>query len=183
MQSKLLFTQAISITSILFCAAAIAAFAEVPKALTVTSSAISEGATLPKKYTGDGADVSPPLSWSAGPSGTKSYALSCEDPDAPWGTWWHWIMFNIAPETRQVSENVPKVAALAQGVWQGQNDFHKPGYNGPAPPAGKLHHYQFKVMALDTMLTLSADSNKDAFKKALKGHVLAEGQLTGVYKR
>jgi Raf kinase inhibitor-like YbhB/YbcL family protein len=175
--------KAISVVSIIFCTGASVAFAQTAAPLSLKSSAISEGAAVPKKYTGDGADVSPPLAWSTGPSGTKCYALSCEDPDAPSGTWWHWIIFNISPETTQLGENLAKTPTLAQGVLQGSNDFHKPGYNGPAPPAGKLHHYQFKVMALDSMLSLKADCNKDAFKKALKGHVLAEGQLTGVYQR
>lgn len=150
--------------------------------MSVTSSAFSEGATVPRKYTGDGEDVSPPLSWTP-TAQAKSYAISCEDPDAPAGTWWHWILFNIGPDTHQLGEGVPKVATMAKGVLQGSNDFHKPGYNGPAPPPGKVHHYIFKVMALDTMLALKADCGKEAFKRALKGHVLAEGQLTGVYKR
>lgn len=157
--------------------------AESKNALSVSSTAISPGAAIDKKFTGDGADVSPPLSWSAGPAATKSYAISCEDPDAPLGTWWHWILFNITPQTHQVSENVPKVAKLAGGVTQGANDFGKPGYNGPSPPPGKVHHYVFKVMALDTVLNLKPNCDKDAFKKALNAHILAEGQLVGTYKR
>lgn len=154
-----------------------------PTKLKVTSTAITEGATVPKKYTGDGEDFSPPLAWSVGPAGTKSYAISCEDPDAPGGTWWHWIIFNISPKTQQLGENVPKVSVLAQGVGQGKSDFDKPGYNGPAPPPGKLHHYEFKVVALDYVLTLSPQATKESYKKAIKGHVLAEGKLTGTYKR
>lgn len=151
--------------------------------LRVTSSAFSQNSSIPKKYTGDGDDVSPPLSWTAGPPKTKSYALSCEDPDAPSGTWWHWILFNMSPGTTVLGEAVPKVAQMAQGVGQGANDFHKPGYNGPAPPAGKVHHYNFKVRALDTMLTIRPNCSKEAYEAAIKGHVLAEGQLTGVYQR
>jgi Raf kinase inhibitor-like YbhB/YbcL family protein len=182
MQGKTSLIQAISILSLVLCQTA-SAPAIAAQALNVTSSAITQGATVPKKYTGDGADMSPPLAWSAGPAGTKSYALSCEDPDAPSGTWWHWILFNMSPKTQQLGESVPKAATLAQGVIQGANDFHKPGYNGPAPPAGKLHHYNFKIMALDTVLSLGANCSKEAFKSAIKGHVLAEGQLTGVYQR
>lgn len=178
MQRKLI----VSIVMFGICTSASIA-ADTPKALSVTSTAIAEGVTIPKKYTKDGDDVSPPLSWSKGPDGTKSYAIDCEDPDAPGGTWWHWIMFNLAPEATSLAENQAKSASSAQGVLQGSNDFHKPGYNGPAPPAGKVHHYYFKVMALDTKLSLSENADKDAFKKALKGHVLAEGRLTGVYKR
>lgn len=151
--------------------------------LAVTSSVLKEGATIDKKYTGDGADVSPPLAWSKGPAGTKSYAITCEDPDAPMGTWWHWILFNLKPDTQSLGENVPKVPTLAGGVGQSSNDFRKLGYNGPAPPPGKLHHYLFKVKALDTVLSLKPKSGKQEFSEAIKSHVLAEGQLTGVYKR
>ena len=151
--------------------------------LAVTSAAIKEGATIDKKFTGDGIDVSPPLSWSKGPPGTKSYAVSCEDPDAPVGTWWHWILVNVKPDTQQIEENVSKVPVLAGGVAQGMNDFHKVGYNGPSPPPGKEHHYHFKVKALDTVLNLKTNSGKEAFTQAVKGHVLAEGELIAVYKR
>jgi Raf kinase inhibitor-like YbhB/YbcL family protein len=151
--------------------------------LAVTSTAIKEGASIDKKYTEDGADFSPPLAWSKGPAGTKCYAISCEDPDAPMGTWWHWIIFNISPSTQVLGENVPKVPALAGGVEQGSNDFRKIGYNGPAPPPGKVHHYLFKVVALDTLLNFKGVIRKEAYADAIKGHVLAEGQLTGVYKR
>lgn len=182
MQSRLSFRQAISLISLILCTSS-AALAEPAGTLTVTSSAFKEGDTIPKKFTGDGADISPPFAWAAGPVGTKSYALSCEDPDAPGGTWWHWILFNVAPETNQLGESISKSGEVKGVGLQGLNDFHKDGYNGPAPPAGKLHHYHFKIMALDTMLSLGPHAAKVAFIKAVKGHVLAEGQITGVYKR
>lgn len=151
--------------------------------LRLTSTSFQDGAKISKRYSGDGDDVSPALKWSAGPAKTKSYAVSCEDPDAPGGVWWHWIVFNIKPTTTEFGENVPKTAKLAQGVAQGRNDFGKSGYNGPAPPPGKLHHYVFTVFALDSELALQANCSKSEFKNALKGHILDQGQLTGVYER
>lgn len=164
-----------------FAFAALPAAAE--KKLAVTSSVMKEGAVIDKKYSGDGADLSPPIAWTQGPASTKSYALCCFDPDAPVGTWWHWIIFNIDPKTTQLGENVPKAAKLAAGVSQGANDFGRPGYNGPSPPPGSPHHYHFKVMALDCMLKLKPNCKKEEFNSAVKGHVLAEGELTGLYKR
>ncbi len=153
------------------------------KSLTVSSPVLRQNVAVEKKYSSDGVDFSPAISWSPGPTGTKSFAIICTDSDAPDGTWWHWIIFNISPKTLQLQENVPKSGNLAQGVCQGMNDFHRIGYNGPDPPPGKLHHYEFKVMALDTTLALKPGCDKNAFKTALNGHVLAEGQLTGTYKR
>ncbi|MBX9690387.1 MAG: YbhB/YbcL family Raf kinase inhibitor-like protein [Candidatus Obscuribacterales bacterium] len=151
--------------------------------LNVESAALKAGAEIARKFTGDGSDLSPPLSWSKGPSGTKTFAITCTDPDAPVGTWWHWIIANIPAETLALGENVPKTAILAKDVCQGLNDFKQTGYNGPAPPPGKLHHYHFKVMALDCKLSLPKNFAKAAFQQAIKGHVLAEGELMGVYKR
>jgi hypothetical protein len=157
--------------------------AESAEKLSLSSSTFANGAPLPKKYTGDGADISPPLAWTSGPKGTKSYSLCCSDPDAMPEPFWHWTLFNMSPNTKQLGENVPKVACLAQGVTQGANEVRTPGYTGPAPPPGKVHHYVFQIMALDTMLSLKPGCDKNSFKTAIKGHVLAEGQLTGTYKR
>jgi Raf kinase inhibitor-like YbhB/YbcL family protein len=151
--------------------------------LSLSSTALSDGTAVPKKYTGEGEDSSPPLAWSRGPSGTKSYALSCEDPDAPGGTWWHWMVYNISADTTQLESGLAKTASLEHGIMQGRNDFRKTGYNGPLPPPGKLHHYEFKIRALDTMLNLAPNAGKAQFTGALRGHVLAEGQLTCTYKR
>jgi hypothetical protein len=156
---------------------------EATQKLSVSSSSFADGAPLLKKYTGDGADVSPPLTWTAGPKGSKSYALCCSDPDAVPEPFWHWTLFNISPNTKQLGENVPKVVCLAQGVTQGANDARTAGYTGPAPPPGKVHHYVFQLMALDTMLSLKPGCDKNSFKTAIKGHILAEGQITGTYKR
>lgn len=151
--------------------------------VTVTSSAFKEGEFIPKKYTGEGPDVSPPLVFTGIPAGAKSIALICDDPDAPVGNWVHWVIFNIKPDIKSLAENLPKTAKVLETANQGSNDFRKIGYNGPMPPPGKPHRYFFKVYALDTMLTLPDGAKKADLEKAMKGHILAEGQLMGKYKR
>ena len=151
-------------------------------ALTVTSTAFQEGGMIPKQYTCDGADISPPLSWSGVPTGTKSLALISDDPDAPMGTWVHWVLFNIPPDTTKLPEKVPADQTLASGARHGVTDFGKFGYGGPCPPGG-THRYYFKLYALDTMLDLTGRITKKDLLKAMEGHILAEGQLMGKYKR
>ena len=138
----------------------------------LTSTAFKQGMTIPKKYTGDGTDQSPPLHWSEPPSGTKSIALICADPDAPRGTWVHWVLFNV-----------PTTETLGNGTKQGKNDFGNIGYGGPAPPKGKPHRYFFKLYALDVTLDLPPGAIKAQLESAMKGHILAEGQLMGNYQR
>lgn len=162
--------------------AALAAPAKTQK-LSVSSSAFSEGAVVPKPHTGDGKDISPALSWSGAPSATKTLALTVEDPDAPGGTWFHWIIFNIPASEKSLAENVARTPTLPGGAAQGRNDFDKTGYNGPAPPKGSLHHYQFKLLALDTKLSLKPNCSKVEYYKAIKGHILASGTLTATYSR
>jgi Raf kinase inhibitor-like YbhB/YbcL family protein len=149
----------------------------------LTSPSFQPGATIPKQYTGDGADRSPPLRWSEPPAGTKSLALICADPDAPGGTWVHWVIFNLPAQARELEEGVATTDVLGNGAKQGKNDFDKIGYGGPAPPKGKPHRYFFKLYALDTTLDLPAGASKAQLDKAMKGHVLAEGQLMGTYGR
>jgi Raf kinase inhibitor-like YbhB/YbcL family protein len=149
----------------------------------LTSPAFSEGADIPKQFTGDGADQSPRLQWSEPPAGTKSLALICDDPDAPRGTWVHWVLYNLPADARELGEGVPTTDALSNGAKQGKNDFGKIGYGGPAPPKGKPHRYFFKLYALDTTLTLPAGATKDQVIAAMKGHILADGQLMGKYSR
>ncbi len=151
--------------------------------LELTSTAFQQGETIPKQYTGDGVDQSPPLRWSEPPTGTKSIALICDDPDAPRGTWVHWVLFNLPPQTRQLEESVPTTATLGNGAKQGKNDFGNIGYGGPAPPKGKAHRYFFKLYALDIVLDLPTGATKAQLEAAMKGHILAEGQLMGTYKR
>ncbi len=149
----------------------------------LTSTAFQEGANVPKKYTGDGDDVSPPLKWEGTPTGTKSFALICDDPDAPRGTWVHWVLFNIPAEKTELPEAVPTTPKLADGARQGTNDFKKIGYGGPAPPPGKPHRYFFKLYALDRMLELPEGAKKKDVEDAMDKHVLAHGQLIGKYGR
>jgi Raf kinase inhibitor-like YbhB/YbcL family protein len=149
----------------------------------LTSTAFPPGATIPKPYTGDGADRSPPLRWSEPPPGTTSLALICDDPDAPRGTWVHWVLFNLPAQSRELEEGVPRKDLLDNGAKQGKNDFGKVGYGGPAPPRGKPHRYFFKLYALDVVVDLPAGATKAQLEDAMKGHVLAEGQLMGTYQR
>jgi Raf kinase inhibitor-like YbhB/YbcL family protein len=156
---------------------------ESPMSIEVTSTAFQQGMTIPKQYTGDGVDQSPPLRWSEPPSGTKSIALICDDPDAPRGTWVHWVLFNLPTQTRELEEGVPTTATLPSGAKQGKNDFGNLGYGGPAPPKGKEHRYFFKLYALGVAVDLTAGATKAQLEGAMKGHILAQGQLMGTYKR
>lgn len=151
--------------------------------MTLTSSAFTEGTAIPKKYTGDGEDFSPPLKWTGVPEGTKSLALICDDPDAPVGTWVHWVLYDLPPTATELVEGLPVSAALSNGARQGVNDFRKLGYGGPAPPRGKPHRYFFKIYALDVELSLKPGARKPDLEAAMKGHILAEGQLMGTYQR
>lgn len=151
--------------------------------ISLSSSAFEDGGIIPARYTADGEDVSPPLAWGAVPAGTRSLALICDDPDAPRGTWVHWVIFNIPPETRELPEAVPAEEVLADGARQGRNDFGRIGYGGPAPPPGRAHRYFFKLYALDTVLELEPGATKAQLLEAMKGHILAAGQLMGRYQR
>lgn len=150
--------------------------------LHLTSTAFKEGEAIPTKYGCKGADISPPLQWSDAPPETKSLALIVDDPDAPMGTWVHWVIFNIPPTATGLPEDVPAKESSADGAIQGKNDFRNIGYGGPCPPGG-THRYFFKLYALDTVLQLKAGCSKADLLKAMKGHVVAEGQLMGRYSR
>ena len=152
-------------------------------ALELTSSVFQAGQPIPQQYTGDGKDVSPALKWTDPPAGTKSFALICDDPDAPRKTWVHWVLFNVPAESRELNEGVPAQETLPGGARQGKNDFGKLGYGGPAPPRGKPHRYFFRLYALDTMLDLSTGASKADLIKAMEGHVLSEAALMGTYAR
>jgi Raf kinase inhibitor-like YbhB/YbcL family protein len=157
--------------------------ADKPIALTLTSTAFQEGQPIPTRHTGDGADVSPPLRWADVPAGTQSLALVCEDPDAPRGTWTHWVLFNLPAGARELSEGVPRKGVLPDGTQQGTNDFGKVGYGGPAPPPGKPHRYFFTLYALDTTLNLQSGATRKQLLALAQGHVLGEGRLMGTYAR
>jgi len=147
-------------------------------AIQLSSSAFDEGEPIPVKYTCDGEDVSPPLRWSGVPAGTRSLALIADDPDAPRGTFVHWILFGIPPQTTELVEG-----QQLSGVAQGRNDFGRTGYGGPCPPRGNPHRYFFKLYALDTDLQLPPGATKQDLLRAMEGHIIAEGQLMGVYQR
>jgi Raf kinase inhibitor-like YbhB/YbcL family protein len=148
----------------------------------VTSKAFQDGGMIPKEYTCDGANISPPLAWDSVPGGAKSLALIADDPDAPAKTWVHWVLYGLPASVKELPENVPPQEKIAGGGTQGKNDFNKLGYGGPCPPSG-THRYYFKLYALDTELALNAGSTKDQLLKAMEGHILAEGQLIGKYTR
>jgi Raf kinase inhibitor-like YbhB/YbcL family protein len=149
----------------------------------VTSTSFQQGASISVQHTGDGADRSPPLRWSDLPDGTESIAIICDDPDAPRGTWVHWVLFNLPADVHELEAGVPTTETLDNGASQGKNDFGNIGYGGPAPPKGKPHRYFFKVYALDRLLELKPGSTKSQLESAMKGHVVAEGQLMGKYQR
>ena len=151
-------------------------------AMAITSDAFAEGDTIPKQYTCDGADISPPLKWTGIPEGAKSLALISDDPDAPSGMWVHWVLFNIPPEIDGLPSNMPKSDTLDIGAVHGVTDFGRPGYGGPCPPSG-THRYYFKHYALDTLLNLSGQVDKKQLEEAMEGHVLESAQLMGKYSR
>lgn len=148
----------------------------------ITSPAFEEGGLIPRKYTCDGIDVSPPLAWTGVPSNAATIALISDDPDAPMGTWVHWVLFNLPATESSLPEAVPPEKELKSGARQGRNDFRRIGYGGPCPPGG-THRYFFKIYALDTALNLPAGATKAELLKAMEGHILAQGQLMGKYRR
>ena len=148
----------------------------------VTSSVFKNDGMIPSKYTCDGEDFSPPLQWESVPQGTQSIALICDDPDAPMGTFVHWVLFNLPADIKELVGNIPAGRTLSNGASQGITDFGRIGYGGPCPPSG-THRYFFKIYALDTKLALPAGSAKHQLLKAMEGHILAQGQLVGKYKR
>jgi Raf kinase inhibitor-like YbhB/YbcL family protein len=152
-------------------------------AFELTSSAFKEGELIPKKYTCEGPDASPLLRWGNPPQGTRSFALIADDPDAPVGTWVHWVIFNLPADARELPEGVPAQDTLPNGPRQGLNDFKRVGYGGPCPPPGKPHRYYFKLYALDKVLDLKPRVTKAQILDASKGHVLAEAQLMGKFGR
>lgn len=151
--------------------------------MTLTSPAFQNGGDIPKKYTCDGSDISPPLRWENPPAGTKSFALISDDPDAPVGTWIHWVIYDIPPGAGELKEAIPTTETLENGGRQGSNDFKKAAYGGPCPPRGSYHRYFFKLYALDSATNLKPRATKQQLIDAMKGHILAEAQLIGRYKR
>lgn len=148
----------------------------------ITSPVFKDGGEIPKKYSCDDLDISPPLEWIDVPENTKTIAIVCDDPDAPMKTWIHWVIFNIPGDVTGLPENVPPEKELENGAKQGMNDFHKVGYGGPCPPSG-THRYFFKIYALDITLDLPAGVSKTHLMIAMEGHVISESHLMGTYTR
>lgn len=151
--------------------------------LSISSAAFTEGSRIPEQYTCEGKDISPPLSWNDAPEGTESFALICDDPDAPMGTWDHWVIFNIPADSEGLSEAVPTEESLANGSKHGLNSWKNTNYGGPCPPPGNPHRYFFKLYALDTMLPLTSEVNKSSLEKTMQDHILEEAQLMGTFSR
>ncbi len=152
-------------------------------AFELKSAAFTTGSNIPKEFTCDGPDVSPALSWSEPPAGTQNLALIMDDPDAPVGTWVHWVLYDLPASERELAEGVPKEEELKNGARQGRNDFQRIGYGGPCPPPGKPHRYFFKLYALDAKTNLTPGATKQELERAIEGHVLAKTELIGCYGR
>ena len=152
-------------------------------AFSLKSAVFSYGGEVPWKHTCNGPDVSPALNWSDPPPKAASFSLIVDDPDAPGGTWVHWVLYDLPGSARELPEGVAKLPDLPDGSHQGKNDFGRIGYGGPCPPRGTVHRYFFKLYALDAKLNLKAGATKAELEKALKAHVLAQTELMGKFKR
>jgi Raf kinase inhibitor-like YbhB/YbcL family protein len=153
-----------------------------PMSIVIESAAFAQNQVIPAKYTCDGPDVSPPLAWKNIPDKARSLVLICDDPDAPAGIWVHWVCYDIPASVTALQEVIPKSDSLPMGGKQGKTDFGNIGYGGPCPPSG-THRYFFKMYALDRTLGLPAGKTKKDIERAMKGHVLAQGQLIGMYSK
>ena len=138
---------------------------------------------IPARYTCGGEDISPALAWSGAPQGTKSFVLIVDDPDAPSGTFTHWIVYDLPANARGVPENVAKSDDLSGGGRQGRNDFRRVGYGGPCPPPGKPHRYFFRLHALNSTLNLPAGANRKDVENAMRGHVIGQAEIMGKFAR
>jgi Raf kinase inhibitor-like YbhB/YbcL family protein len=152
-------------------------------AMKLTSTAFADGQPIPAKFSYENSSISPALAWSDAPAGTKSFALVCDDPDAPSGDWVHWVIYDIPATITALPEHVPALETLSNGASQGVNDFGRVGYGGPCPPPGKPHRYFFRLYALDANPALSPSPRKSDLLRAIQGHILAEAQLIGTYQR
>jgi Raf kinase inhibitor-like YbhB/YbcL family protein len=153
-------------------------------ALVITSTAFGEGDRIPARFTAAGQDISPALAWSGAPAATAAFALVLHDPDAPRpGGFTHWVIFNLPAAVKGLSEGISATPRLETGASQGKNSAGANGYMGPAPPPGKPHHYHFRLYALDKKLDLPPSADRQRLLEAIKGHVLAESDLVGIYQR
>ena len=152
-------------------------------AFKVSSPAFAPGGEIPAQYTCKGSDESPPLEWSGAPAKTAAFALILDDPDAPGGTWVHWVMWNLPAGVTSVSQGVPRTERLDNGAGQGRNSFRKIGYNGPCPPGRATHRYVFHLYALDAKLDLAPGANRSQLDSAMQGHILAQTEYMGTFHR
>lgn len=150
--------------------------------LKIKSTAFEEGDVIPPKYTCDGMNISPPLFFEGIPKEAKSLVLISDDPDAPMGTWVHWVVYNLPTTTTKLPENFPHQEKMTDGAFQGKNDFGSVGYGGPCPPSG-AHRYLFKLYALGTELALGPGATKAEIETVMQEHILEQAQLTGTYQR
>jgi Raf kinase inhibitor-like YbhB/YbcL family protein len=150
--------------------------------LWVRSSSFADGALIAGRLTCDGANLSPQLHWQSAPRGTKSFAIVMDDPDTP-TDFTHWLVYNFAPGVRELAEGASTEGAMPQGSAEGKNDFGRPGYGGPCPPRGNPHHYVFRVYALDLLLDLRPGATRKQLDAAIDGHIVAQGQIVGIYQR
>ena len=148
----------------------------------LSTTAFPDGGFIPKKFTCDGPDISPALAWVEPPARTKSFSLIVDDPDAPAGTWVHWVLYDLPGDARELGEGIAKDRQVPDGARQGRNDFGKIGYNGTCPPKGRPHRYFFKFYALDRKTNLKAGANKAELERAMNGHILAETELVGRFQ-
>ena len=151
-------------------------------AFMIMSSAFANGEAIPELYTCDGSDISPPLEWNFQPPGTMSFALICDDPDAPVGNWVHWVIYNIPADSLKLEENFPTDRRLPDVTLQGKNSWGRIGYGGPCPPGG-THRYFFRIYALDTKLDLEPEATKEELLDAMDGHIIEKAELMGTYAR
>lgn len=166
-----------------FASAARGAEPKAAQTFALKSPALQAGAAIPRKYTCDAEDFSPPLRWENAPKQTQAFALIADDPDAPGGTWVHWVIYDLPAAASELAENTAKSATLASGAKQGRNDFGRVGYGGPCPPPGPAHRYYFKLYALDAPTGLQPSASKAQLLEAIKGHVLGQAELMGRYRR
>jgi hypothetical protein len=152
-------------------------------AMVLETRAFPSGGEIPAQYTCSGADSSPELSWKNVPANTQTLILIVDDPDAPGGTFTHWILYGLGPQENRLPENLPKTGQVPDGALQGRNDFGRIGYGGPCPPPGKPHRYFFKLYALDTKLNLKAGAARNEVESAMRGHILGQAELMGTFKR
>lgn len=152
-------------------------------AFTISSRAFRNGTRIPSRYTCEGDDLSPPLSWRDAPNGTRSYVLICEDPDSPSGLWTHWLVYDIPGDLNELEEGLPRTEILPNGAKQGLNTDGEVGYSGPCPPRGRAHRYVFRILAVSSRLPLRPASSRKDLEEAVRGLVIARAEIVGLYGR